>query len=103
MSEQIDFRPRNDYVLIRIVELGQNPAGIAIPQISAQGKEFHVVAVGPDVEDLDVGDKVLMLGSKNTTYFELPNSKDLIVMKEENVVLVATVASALSGHEQVAE
>ena len=33
-------------------------------------------------------DKVLMLGAKNATYFELPNAKDLIVIKQEHVVLV---------------
>lgn len=82
------FRPRNDFVLVRIVDLGETESGLAIPQMSAQGKEFVVEGVGPKVKDLVVGDKVLMLGARNVTYFEVPNDSKLIVIKEEHVVLV---------------
>lgn len=84
----IKYTPRNNMVLIRIVEIGKTTTGIQLPQYSVQGKEFIVEAIGPDVKKLNVGDKCLMLGAKNTTYFELPSSQDLIVMEEKHVCLV---------------
>lgn len=83
------FRPRLDYVIIQIVDVGETESGIALPQVSVQGKQFVVKAIGPDVKaDFKVGDFVLMLGSKNITYFEIPTAKDLIVIKQEFIVLV---------------
>ena len=41
------YKPRNDYVLVKIVDLGETPSGIATPQTSIHGKEFHVLADGP--------------------------------------------------------
>ena len=82
------YRPRNDFVLVRIVELGETKSGIAVQQISIQGKQFVVVAIGPLVEDLKVGDKVMMIGKVGDQYYPLPNYKDLLVISEQNVVLI---------------
>lgn len=84
----VKYRPRNDMVLIRQVDHGKTKSGIAIPQISIQGKGFFVEAVGPDVENLKVGDKVLMTGTLGGTYFEVPFDKDLMVMRQEFVILI---------------
>lgn len=88
MSSNFPYRCRNDFVLVRVVDLGKTESGIALPNMAMQGKEFHVVSVGPKVQDLHVGDKVFMIGTKNSHYFELPQSKDLIIIKEEYAVLV---------------
>ena len=82
------YYPRNDYCVIQVNEIGETPSGIAMPDYSVQGKEFIVVAMGNSVEDLDIGDRVLMLGNQGVTYFPLPNSKNLIVIKQEHIVLV---------------
>ena len=82
------FQPRNDWVLIRIVEVGVTEQGIAMPASAIEGKEFHVIAAGPDVKDLKPGNKVLMIGQDRVNYFKVPASKDLIVIREEHVVLV---------------
>ena len=82
------LQPRNDWVLIEIVELGETPSGIAIPQISVEGKEFYVRNIGSKVKDLEVGDRVLMIGMQGVNYYPLPNSSTLFVIKEENVILV---------------
>jgi len=82
------FKCRNDFVLIRVVDVGMSEGGVAIPQISIQGKEFHVEAVGPDVNELEVGDKVMMIGKQWNEYYPLPNCKDLLVIKQEFIVLV---------------
>lgn len=82
------FYPRNDYVLIRIQELGQTPSGIALPDQAVAGKKFIVEAMGDKVEDLDIGDSVMMMGQAGVQYFELPNRKDMLVIRQEYVVLV---------------
>jgi len=83
-----NFEPRNDWVLIRVVKIGQTDTGIALPDLAIEGKEFVVVAAGPEVQDLMPGDKVLMIGQRNVVYFEVPGTNDLLVIKQEHVVLV---------------
>ncbi len=88
--DKVNFRCRNNNVLIQMTNVGETDTGIALPDIAVQGKKFHVVGKGPKVEDLQIGDEVLMTGLKNTTYFELPFAHDLIMTLEEYVVLVIT-------------
>lgn len=85
---QFPFRPRNDYCLVEIVDVGETSTGIAIPQISIEGKEFYVRAVGSEVDDLEPGDRVLMIGKQGTEYFPLPRSNKLLMIKQEYIVLV---------------
>jgi NADPH:quinone reductase-like Zn-dependent oxidoreductase len=83
----ITYRVRKGFVLVRIIEVGK-VRGIRMPQSSINGKEFYVEGLGEDVTDLKVGDKVLMTGNINTHYHEVPNTGNLIVIKQENVLLV---------------
>ena len=87
VEERFRFLPRNTGVLVRITDKGQL-RGIAIPEISIEGKEFTVVAIGPKVEGLKVGDKVLMRGVRGAEFFEIPFDKRLIFIEEKDVVLV---------------
>ena len=82
------FTPRNEYVLIRRVLLGQTPGGVLTPDNSIEGVKHIVEAVGPKVEHLSEGDDVLIIGTKGQDYGFLPNSKDLFITKESNVVLI---------------
>jgi hypothetical protein len=81
-------RPRNDMVLIRIVDLGMTKGGLATPNIGTQGKEYHVIAFGPKVEDLRVGDKVQVTGKKGVDWDLLPKSTDTFITKQDNVLIV---------------
>jgi len=82
------FVPRNDIVLIRMVNVGMTKAGIVMPDSSAQGKEMVVEAIGPDVKDLDINDKVLVVGKLGQDYDFIPQSKDLFAIKQANVLLI---------------
>lgn len=83
----MNWQPRNDYVIFRMVDTGVSLGGVAVPEISIQGKKFYVVACGPKVEDLDIGEEVLMTGREGFDYFPLPNTKGMFLTQEKNVVL----------------
>ena len=83
----MQWQPRNDYVLVKVSIREETEGGVALPQVSIQGKKFTVEAIGPKVEGLNVGDEVMMVGHHGANYYELPNSKDMIVIKQECVVL----------------
>jgi len=90
----MNWQPRNDYVIFRMVDTGVSPGGVAVPEISIQGKQFFVVATGPKVEGLDIGEEVLMTGREGFDYFPLPNTKGMFLTQEKNVVLRQPVAEA---------
>lgn len=87
MPELIRYRPRNDFVLFRFIDRGQ-VRGIITPDKSAQGKERIVMAMGPDVVDLKIGDKVMVIGSPGQDVIAMPEDKDIYLTKQANVVLV---------------
>ncbi|MDE2095623.1 MAG: hypothetical protein KGL39_00070 [Patescibacteria group bacterium] len=84
----MNYRPRNDYCLVRYVDIGKTPSGIATPNSSIQGKKFFIEAFGPDVEDLQVGDRILMVGTEKEDWAFLPNSRELLLIKQANIVMV---------------
>lgn len=87
--EKVTYAPRNEMVLIRILDVGMI-RGVALPQISVQGKRYLVEAVGHKVENLDVGDEVLMIGKEGAEYYPLSNHSDLLVIHQIHCVLKIT-------------
>lgn len=82
------YQPRGDYVLIKI-NTKDKVGGIVVPQRSAEGKTYSVMAVGPKVEDLSVGEEVYIIGSQqNGDWSFIPGANDIIITREANVVLV---------------
>lgn len=92
MTEENDsmFLPRNDFCLLRFVDLGK--AGkLIMPSQAAQGKEWRVAAVGPKVTDLKKGDRVqpaAVTDDKNPIIFQLPSHKDLMLIREQYLAMV---------------
>ena len=81
------YRPREDFVLFALVDKGMMGSLIA-PGISAQGKERIVVAVGPKVEDLKVGDKIFVIGAVGESVIELPFEQSVYMTRQANVCLI---------------
>lgn len=81
------YRPRNDCVLVRIIDKG-HVRGIAVSDTSIHGKEFIVEAIGPQVDGLEIGDKVFMTGIQGEDYAPLPNDKTLMLIKQSNILVI---------------
>lgn len=96
------LRPRNDYVVIRC-ERVEEVRGVAMPEISSEGKKYVVESVGPEVDDLNPGDVVRCIGELGITFAPIPNFPDRIIIREENVVLVLEPVAAETAYEKVAE
>lgn len=45
-STMIDYKPLRDFVLIRVTDRIRSRGGVALPEISKEGKENIVIAVG---------------------------------------------------------
>jgi hypothetical protein len=89
MSDELTYKPRNDFVVVRVSTQDTNFAGIALPQISASAKQFHIVAFGPDVKDLSIGDRIIIVAKQGEgDYYPIPQSKDLIVLRQAYIALV---------------
>lgn len=83
------YECREDFVLIQIQQGPQKL--IAFPQQSREGKRNVVLAKGPKVENLEIGDRVQSLGSpdqQGVTYVFLPGRNDLFVTRQSNVCIV---------------
>ena len=83
----MNYRPRNEFVLFRRVDRG-SVRGVAVPEASAQGKELVIEAIGPEVEDLAIGDIVLAIGTMGEDVVPVPNEHDLYLTRQSNVVAV---------------
>src|SRR5271166_1538139 len=81
------FVPRNDNVLVRLINLGVTGKGIAMPDAAEQGKELIVLAVGPLVSEefLKIGDKCLVIGEGT---HNLANCADLFITQEKNIPII---------------
>lgn len=82
-------RVRNDMVLIQVVDTGRLGA-VLTPQKSAEGKEYHVELIGRKVEDLEVGEKVILIG----------NSQSLIMVPGDNTRFITAESNLLGVLEK---
>lgn len=83
----VPYRCRGDFVLYRMVNKGI-VNGVVMPDIASQGKERVVVAVGPKVEGLNVGDVILVIGTPGEDLVQLADERDIWMTREANVALV---------------
>lgn len=83
----MNCQPRNDYVLILITK---KPIidGICYPDNSPLSKNNTIEAIGPDVENLNVGDVVQVIGQYKVDWDFLPGTNDLFLTQEKFVPLV---------------
>ena len=82
------MRPRNDWVLLKVskVKIGS----LTMPDNTSEGNRNTVVALGPDVVDLKIGDVVEARMSTNSglpTLMQIPDD-DASVTKQEMLMMV---------------
>lgn len=81
------YTPRNDFVVFSMTD-NQVLKGLVMPQTSEESKVRHVVAIGPKVKDLNIGDEVLVAGQVGSDVVSLPGEKGLYLTREQNVILI---------------
>lgn len=83
----MELIPKKDFIIAR------NPvvdSRIALPQgVSVNTKKYiEVVAVGPDVKDIKVGDKVIVFPPNAAVILQFDDGYKPIIIKEDNIVAV---------------
>lgn len=82
----VRIHPYGDKVLVRMVKAAL-VRGMIMPDISQEGKQYVIEAVGPDVKRLKPGDKVLVSGVQDVHWSFLPGYSDLFIIGEKDVPL----------------
>jgi hypothetical protein len=59
--------------------------GVALPEKSAEGYRLFVVAIGPKVEGLQIGDEV-QPGGSDLTFDPILECPDLVMLQEKYLV-----------------
>ena len=80
------YRPRNNLVLIRRERI--KVVGLHMPDEAQEGNRLIVEAIGPQVENLYVGDVVLAIGTPGQDLVRIPTESNLFLTKEANVLAV---------------
>lgn len=89
----LTYKPRCDYVLIRLARADKSDGGVVLPEATTEGHRWFVEDVGPDVEDLDVGERVDVMGQIGQDIAPLRGEKDLFLTKQTNVCLIIRESS----------
>ena len=93
MSEKLPIKMLNDRVLVRSEAEGERSStgGILIPATVATSKRLawaEVVATGPNVRAMEVGDKVLF--NPEDRYEVEVRGEDFVILRERDVHAVAS-------------
>ena len=82
------YEPRGAMVIIRKVKQKAQVRGLAMPERSAEGTNFFVEAVGPEVKDLKKGQQVMLGGPADDMFFPMPGEPDLIIAPQRLVMYI---------------
>jgi hypothetical protein len=83
----VKLRMRDGYVCVRVVKGGQ-VGKIHLPERADEGRSFFVHALAQGITDLKEGDRVVLFADNDTMFFNVPGSKDLVIIKAEYVSAV---------------
>ena len=84
----LTYKPRCDYVLVRLARADKSVGGVVLPEVTQEGHRWYVEDVGPEVEDLEAGDRVDIIGQIGQDIAQIRNEKDLFQTKQSNVCLI---------------
>lgn len=93
------YTPRNDFVIVRRVRLDLTPGGVAVSDQASEAYEHFVEAVGPKVEHLKKGDKILALlvDGEAQNYVIIPNERNLLFAVRESTIMMTVEESGSNG------
>lgn len=92
------IQPSNKHLLIRIVDLTHSDAGIVLPDGVRPNPYGEVIAIGPDVKEFYVGDKVLFLPNGIIGFNQTDDNgkQEEVYIINEGIVLGKYVGETLS-------
>lgn len=80
------YRPRHDYVLLRLTQPGKSVGGLALPSTAREGNRWHVMATGPKVSGLEAGQRVEPRA--DAPLLQMVPDYDLYLVQDEGVVVI---------------
>lgn len=98
MALRYEYEARNDIVLIERVEAGKI-GNLVMPEVANEGWRNIVREIGPDVEHLQIGDEVHVIGAINLDIIGIPNETNVFATKQANVILIVRRKDAESEEE----
>ena len=86
-ATQVTLEPLDDWIVVEPLDETETPAGLIVPaNEAAQTRSGIVVAVGPDVESVEAGDKVLYPRDAGYDVRPLRSSHRVRVLKREELL-----------------
>ena len=79
------MRPRNNQVIIKVTEENMTEGGVLL--VGECKRTYVVTHLGPDVENLKVGDLVLALDQRERIY-DVPEIPGIVVCNQEAILAV---------------
>lgn len=86
------YHARNDVVIVRLVK-AEELNGLIMPERSAEGNYWEIVAVGPDCGDLKAGQRVVGASPGSGLMFPVPGEKGMLAVDQKHVLALVEVGN----------
>jgi co-chaperonin GroES (HSP10) len=84
---EVTLEPLDDWIVVQPLEDSETPAGLIVPaNEAAQTRSGVVASIGPDVEDVEPGDKVLFARDAGYEVRLIRSPHRVTVLKREQLI-----------------
>jgi co-chaperonin GroES (HSP10) len=84
---EVTLEPLDDWIVVQPLEDSETPAGLIVPaNEAAQTRSGVIASVGPDVEDVEPGDKILFARDAGYEVRLIRSPHRVTVLKREELI-----------------
>ena len=84
---EVTLEPLDDWIVVQPLEDSETPAGLIVPaNEAAQTRSGVVASIGPDVDDVEPGDKVLFARDAGYEVRLIRSPHRVTVLKREDLI-----------------